>query len=187
MSSERLQPGMCCRPSSEREWGAVLELSELLGLRGADFVIAGYDRYPFIRLFGTSSGLVYPGDSSDQASGEVPVPEFISRMYAEAEARKAPQKECNPVLRKQLEDLAKQVAAAYGEGGSQLVGGCVPLGLGKSLVEDAGPRVVSDVEALLRRLEALEAAFDRHLQEHRAVTSASVSVSQGGAYTVSYK
>ena len=36
--------------------------------------------------------LIYPADLSEQTSGEVPVPEFISRMYAGAEERKAPDK-----------------------------------------------------------------------------------------------
>lgn len=135
---------MWCGPSSEGEWKAILGLAVELGVRGNDFVVTRYDRYPRIWFSRTSYGLVYPGNFSEQMSGRIPVPEFISRMYAEARVRNA----------------------------------------GKAVE----PQVI-DAAFVLKRLEALEGAFDRHLQEHRAVTSVSVSVSvsQGGAYTVSYK
>lgn len=98
MSSERLQPGMWCRPSSEREWRAILELADALGVSQTSPPRMKYEEHPCVWAdVNRNAAQATDPDSlclfwnltlADKVS--IPVPEFISRMYAEAEARKAP-------------------------------------------------------------------------------------------------
>lgn len=98
----------------------MLELADALGVSEQVRPIAHHDEYPFVWMqdAGVCEAFMRKG-----AEGQLSVPEFISRMYAEAEARKAPEKAVEPQV----------IAAAF----------------------------------VLKRLEALEAALDKHLQKHR--------------------
>lgn len=152
MSGERLQPGMWCRPSSERWWRAVLELSDALGLGGVDFVETAHKRHSYV-WWDEYNGIscVRPCGHGGQLDKCLPVSEFISRMYAEAEARKAPESGFGAFAPKPGEiGFLKEFI-------DKLDGMAVRL----SMINDK-------VNHIRLRLEALEEALGEHLCKHRA-------------------
>lgn len=108
--SKPLKEGQWCKPKDEREWSAVLDLSEALGVY-CPFSRAKFEYCPNIWACGDE--IVSECSSGQGSELHVSVPDFISGMYAMVEEKqksdRAGDSGLGPVLQEQLREAQQAI------------------------------------------------------------------------------